>query len=281
LVNTVETIANIRAQVGRARQDGLVVGLVPTMGYLHEGHLALIRRAREECGLVVVSIFVNPTQFGPGEDYEAYPRDMERDAALAARAGADILFYPSVREMYPGGYTTYVAVEGMTAKLCGLSRPTHFRGVTTVVAKLFHIVEPDLAFFGEKDYQQFLVIRRMVTDLNLKVTVVGVPTVREPDGLAMSSRNVYLDGPQRAAATVLSRSLAAAREAYAAGERRPVALTGLVRGMIEAEPLAAVDYVEIYGLPDLADIGRLEGPALLALAVRFGRTRVIDNTVLQ
>jgi len=280
-VNTVETIANIRAQVGRARQDGLVVGLVPTMGYLHEGHLALIRRAREECGLVVVSIFVNPTQFGPGEDYEAYPRDMERDAALAARAGADILFYPSVREMYPGGYTTYVAVEGMTAKLCGLSRPTHFRGVTTVVAKLFHIVEPDLAFFGEKDYQQFLVIRRMVTDLNLKVTVVGVPTVREPDGLAMSSRNVYLDGPQRAAATVLSRSLAAAREAYAAGERRPVALTGLVRGMIEAEPLAAVDYVEIYGLPDLADIGRLEGPALLALAVRFGRTRVIDNTVLQ
>ncbi|HUW66024.1 MAG TPA: pantoate--beta-alanine ligase [Spirochaetia bacterium] len=280
-MNTVETIANIRAQVGRARQDGLVVGLVPTMGYLHEGHLALIRRAREECGLVVVSIFVNPTQFGPGEDYEAYPRDMERDAALAARAGADILFYPSVREMYPGGYTTYVAVEGMTAKLCGLSRPTHFRGVTTVVAKLFHIVEPDLAFFGEKDYQQFLVIRRMVTDLNLKVTVVGVPTVREPDGLAMSSRNVYLDGPQRAAATVLSRSLAAAREAYAAGERRPVALTGLVRGMIEAEPLAAVDYVEIYGLPDLADIGRLEGPALLALAVRFGRTRVIDNTVLQ
>lgn len=280
-MNTVETIADIRSQVARARQAGLAVGFVPTMGYLHEGHLVLIRRAREKCGLVVVSIFVNPAQFGPGEDYEAYPRDLERDAALAEEAGADVLFYPSVGEMYPAGYATYVAVEGMTAKLCGRFRPTHFRGVTTVVAKLFHIVEPDLAFFGEKDHQQLLVIRRMVSDLNLKVTVVGVPTVREPDGLAMSSRNVYLDGPQRAAAVVLARSLAAAREAFATGERNVAALTGLVRGMIEGEPLAAVDYVEIYGLPDLDEVSRLDGPALLALAVRFGKTRLIDNTVLR
>jgi len=171
-------------------------------------------------------------------------------------------------------------VEGMTQKLCGRSRPTHFRGVTTVVAKLFHIVDPDRAFFGEKDHQQLLVIRRMAADLNMKVEVVGVPTVREPDWLAMSSRNVYLDERARAAAVVLSRSLAAAREAYAAGERSAAALTGLVRGMIEAEPLAELDYVEIYGLPDLADVERLDGPALLALAVRFGKTRLIDNTVL-
>jgi pantoate--beta-alanine ligase len=277
----VDTIAGMRAQVAGARREGQTVGFVPTMGYLHEGHLTLIRRAREESGLVVVSIFVNPTQFGPGEDFEAYPRDLERDAALAEGAGTDVLFYPPVREMYPDGYATYVTVEGMTAKLCGASRPTHFRGVTTVVAKLFHIVEPDLAFFGEKDHQQLLVIKRMVTDLNLKVTVVGVPTVREPDGLAMSSRNVYLNGSQRAAAVVLSRSLAAAREAFAAGERDPAGLAALVRRMIEAEPLAAVDYVEIYSWPDLADIGRLDRPVLLAVAVRFGRTRLIDNTVLR
>jgi len=279
-VDTVETIAAVRSRVARARARGLTVGFVPTMGYLHEGHLTLIRRARASCGLVVVSIFVNPTQFGPGEDYESYPRDLERDAALAEEAGADVLFYPCVREMYPDGYATYVTVEGMTQKLCGRSRPTHFRGVTTVVAKLFHIVDPDRAFFGEKDHQQLLVIRRMAADLNMKVEVVGVPTVREPDGLAMSSRNVYLDERERAAAVVLSRSLAAAREAYAAGERSAAALTGLVRGMIEAEPLAELDYVEIYGLPDLADVERLDGPALLALAVRFGKTRLIDNTVL-
>ena len=279
-MDTVETIAAVRSRVARARARGLTVGFVPTMGYLHEGHLTLIRRARASCGLVVVSIFVNPTQFGPGEDYESYPRDLERDAALAEEAGADVLFYPCVREMYPDGYATYVTVEGMTQKLCGRSRPTHFRGVTTVVAKLFHIVDPDRAFFGEKDHQQLLVIRRMAADLNMKVEVVGVPTVREPDGLAMSSRNVYLDERERAAAVVLSRSLAAAREAYAAGERSAAALTGLVRGMIEAEPLAELDYVEIYGLPDLADVERLDGPALLALAVRFGKTRLIDNTVL-
>lgn len=277
---TVEEIAAIRTHVSRARRDGLTVGLVPTMGYLHEGHLALIRRAREDCGLVVVSIFVNPTQFSPGEDYESYPRDLERDAALARSAGADLLFYPSVGEMYPAGYATYVAVEGMTAKLCGLSRPTHFRGVTTVVAKLFHIVEPDTAFLGEKDYQQLLVVRRMAADLNLKVAVVGVSTVREVDGLALSSRNVYLSESERRAAIVLSVSLAAAREAYAAGERNPAALTKLVREMLVAEPLAMVDYVEIYGLPDLTDITFLTAPALLAVAVRFGRTRLIDNTVI-
>jgi len=277
----VDTIAGMRAQVARARRDGLLVGLVPTMGYLHEGHLSLVRAARERCGLVVVSIFVNPTQFGPGEDFEAYPRDLERDSALAEAAGADILFNPSAAEMYPDGYATYVTVEGLTAILCGRSRPTHFRGVTTVVAKLFHIVEPDLAFFGEKDHQQLLVIKRMVTDLNLKVTVVGVPTVREPDGLAMSSRNVYLNGAERAAAVVLSRSLAAAREAHEAGERDPAVLTALVRGMIEAEPLAELDYAEIYSWPDLAETRYLDGPALLAVAVRFGKTRLIDNTVLR
>lgn len=279
-MDTVETIAAVRSRVARARARGLTVGFVPTMGYLHEGHLTLIRKARESCGYVVASIFVNPTQFGPGEDYETYPRDPERDAALAGEAGADVLFCPSVREMYPDGYATYVTVEGMTTKLCGVFRPTHFRGVATVVAKLFNIVDPDLAFFGEKDYQQLLVVRRMAADLNMRVRVVGVPTVREADGLAMSSRNVYLNQSERAAAVVLSRSLEAARRAHAAGERRAAELSGLVRRMIEAEPLARVDYVEIYGLPDLTDIELVDGPALLALAVRFGKTRLIDNTVL-
>jgi pantoate--beta-alanine ligase len=215
----VHTIAEIREFVRQARLAGRTVGLVPTMGYLHEGHLELMRRARERCGIVVASVFVNPTQFGPNEDLARYPRDLERDARLAAEVGVDVIFNPPVEEMYPPGYCTYVDVERITENMCGASRPGHFRGVATVVTKLFNIVRPDAAFFGQKDAQQALVIRRMAEDLNMDLEIVTVPTVREPDGLAMSSRNVYLDPEQRRAALVLAGSLDRAVEAVRAGER--------------------------------------------------------------
>lgn len=274
------TIAEIREFVRQARAKGHSIGFVPTMGYLHEGHLELMRRAREQCDTVVVSIFVNPTQFGPGEDLASYPRDLERDARMAEGVGADAIFNPGAEEIYPPGYCTYVDVERITEYLCGASRPGHFRGVATVVSKLFNIVKPDYAFFGQKDAQQVLIIKRMAADLNMEVEVVTVPTVRERDGLAMSSRNVYLEPEQRRAALVLSKSLNRAAEEVRAGERNAAKIRQLVIDMIKAEPLADIDYVEIYSHPDLEPVESIEGQALLALAVRMGRARLIDNIIL-
>lgn len=257
------------------------LGFVPTMGYLHDGHLALVRRSRAENPLTVVSIFVNPAQFGPGEDFERYPRDEVRDLALLREAGVDAVYLPSAAEMYPPGYQTYVTVEQLTQRLEGAARPGHFRGVATVVLKLFNAVSPTRAYFGRKDAQQLRVIRRMVRDLDLPVEVVPCDIVREPDGLAMSSRNVYLSPEQRAAAPVVKRSLDAAAAAWAAGERDAETLRSIVSGVIAAEPLAALEYVSLADDETLEELeGRVERPALLSLVVRFGSTRLLDNLEL-
>lgn len=274
------TIRKIQEFVNERRAKGDLIGLVPTMGYLHEGHLSLMRRAKEQCNTVVISIFVNPLQFGPQEDFASYPRDFERDAAMAQGAGVDAVFLPEQEEMYPPRFCSYVEVTNLTEKLCGASRPGHFRGVTTVVAKLFNIVQPDFAYFGQKDAQQVVVIQRMVADLNMKLTVVAAPTVREPDGLAMSSRNSYLSPEERQAATVLYQSLEAARRSVAAGERSASKIRELVMAMIRNEKRAIMEYVEIYCWPDLEPLATLQGQALLALAIRIGKTRLIDNTIL-
>ncbi|MBL0388551.1 pantoate--beta-alanine ligase [Tumebacillus sp. ITR2] len=277
------TIAEIRRYVQEQRMGAKTVGLVPTMGYLHEGHLSLVRQAKEHCDVAVMSIFVNPLQFGPNEDFDSYPRDLQRDAALAESAGIDVIFAPSVDEMYPSGNgksLTHVDVEAVTDTLCGANRPGHFRGVATVVTKLFNIVMPDKAFFGLKDAQQVVVIQQMVRDLNTPVEVVPCPIVREPDGLAMSSRNVYLSDDQRVQAMVLSRSLSMAVERVQQGERDAEALISAVRAMIEEQPLANIDYVQAVSLRDLTPLQTLDQPALLALAVKFGKTRLIDNIVL-
>jgi len=250
------------------------------MGFLHEGHLSLVRAARAEADLVVVSIFVNPSQFGPGEDLDAYPSDLEGDRAKCGRAGADLVWLPDRDEVYPPGYATWVSVEGVTEPLCGAARPGHFRGVATVVCKLFTCCEPDLALFGEKDYQQLLVIRRMATDLSLPVEVRGLPTVREPDGLAMSSRNTYLDPEDRRAATCLSRGLRAAEAAWEAGERSARALEETARACVDAEPRATLEYLETRDAADLSEVETCVGPVVLAVAARVGPARLIDNTVL-
>lgn len=275
------TIKEIRKFVREARARGQSVGFVPTMGYLHEGHLTLMREAKKSCDVVVISIFVNPLQFGPKEDFAQYPRDFERDAHMAGDAGVDAIFAPEAAEMYPRGFSTRVDVTGLVDCLCGASRPGHFQGVATVVTKLFNIVLPDKAFFGQKDAQQVLVIQRMVEDLNMSLEIVAVPTVRESDGLAMSSRNVYLSAEQRKAALVLSQSLKAAREAVAGGQRDAGEILRLVREMISGQPLASIDYVELRALPNLEPVEIINGPVLLALAVKFDRTRLIDNAVLE
>lgn len=262
------------------RQSQGTVGFVPTMGYLHDGHLELVRRARAENSVVVVSIFVNPTQFGPAEDFERYPRDIPRDLALLEREGADIVFIPSAEEIYPAGFSTWVVVEKVTERLEGKSRPGHFRGVATVVNKLFNIVEPTRAYFGQKDAQQVVVIKRMVSDLNMNVEIVVVPTVRESDGLAMSSRNVYLNPQERQAATVLFRALTLAGRLFGKGERDAEALRSAMVSLIKEEPLAEVDYVSIAHPETLEELSTIEGPALVSLAVRIGKTRLIDNTLL-
>jgi pantoate--beta-alanine ligase len=256
------------------------VGLVPTMGYLHDGHLSLVRQAREECDQVVVSIFVNPTQFGPKEDLGKYPRDLERDMKLI-EPYTDLLWNPTPEIMYPEGYQTWVEVEGMTRPLEGAMRPGHFRGVTTVVAKLFNAVQPDKAYFGQKDAQQAAVIRRMVRDLNFPIEIVVCPTVREPDGLAMSSRNVYLDSQQRPAATVLSRSLREARKAYDNGERDAGTLRQIMKDTLASEPLAEVQYVSCADYETLEELEAVNRKALLSMAVFIGKTRLIDNLVLE
>ncbi len=270
--------AEMRRWTRRARAGGLRVGFVPTMGFLHEGHLSLMRLAGQRADRVVCSIFVNPTQFAPGEDLDRYPRDEEGDLRKCRETGVDAVFMPPAEQVYPPGSRTWVTVEGLTDHLCGRSRPTHFRGVATVVTILLHMVDPDVAVFGEKDYQQLRVIQRLVRDLALPVEIVGGPIVRESDGLAMSSRNAYLDERQRAQATVLVRSLRLAEDAVAAGERDAAALLEAVRASVGEASEAHLDYVEIVDEQTLQPIdGRLERPARLALAVRFGQTRLIDN----
>ena len=279
-MQVITKIGQLKQIVHTAKREGKTVGLVPTMGYLHEGHLTLMRRARQEQGLVIATLFVNPLQFGPQEDYADYPRDLERDCKLAESTGIDVLFAPSVDEMYPDGngkILSFVDVEKITATLCGASRPGHFRGVATVVTKLFNIAEADVAYFGQKDAQQVAVIRRMTEDLNMNVKIVAVPIVREPDGLAMSSRNKYLAPAQRQAALVLSRSLERAASLLAAGERDSALILAAVRELIDQQPLAEIDYVSLVDPLSLAAIERVEQQALLALAVKFGKTRLIDN----
>jgi pantoate--beta-alanine ligase len=256
------------------------VGLVPTMGYLHEGHLSLVRRAREACDQVVVSIFVNPTQFGPKEDLSKYPRDLGRDLSLLESLGTDLVWAPATEIMYPPGYQTWVDVEAITRPLEGAMRPGHFRGVTTVVAKLFTGVQPNKAYFGQKDAQQAAVIRQMTRDLNFPIEIVICPIVREPDGLAMSSRNVYLDPQQRKAATVLYRSLSAAKEAYEDGVRDAETLRQIMRDMLAAEPLAQMQYVSCADYDTLEELETVTGKTLLSMAVLVGTTRLIDNFVL-
>lgn len=273
-VKTVTTIAQLRTALREAPRP---VGFVPTMGYLHEGHLSLARRARQECAFVVMSIFVNPTQFGPHEDFDRYPRDLPRDTRLAEQAGVDLIFAPSVEEMYPAGFSTYVEVEGVTARWEGERRPGHFRGVATVVLKLFNQVQPDRAYFGEKDYQQLQVVKRMVRDLDLPVEIVGCPIVRELDGLAMSSRNVYLSPEHRRAATVLYRTLVRGRELAAQGEREVSRLLEGMRAVLRSEPLVQEDYLAIVDPTSLEPLEHVTGLARILIAGRVGNVRLIDN----
>jgi len=261
------------------RQEGRRIAFVPTMGYLHEGHLNLMREAKKLADELVVSIFVNPTQFGPGEDYEKYPRDFERDEALAKQEGVDIIFYPSVDDMYPPGYQTYVTVEEVTRNLCGMSRPVHFRGVATVCTKLFNIVKPHTAVFGKKDYQQLVTIRRMTADLNMDMEIVGVDITRESDGIAMSSRNAYLKQEEREAALSLSRGLKIAKKLYDDGERGASVIIRAVREYIESHEGTDIDYVKICDAETLEDVETLERESVIALAVRVGLPRLIDNHV--
>ncbi len=277
-MRVVRTVAEYRQL--RAAMSGSV-GAVPTMGCLHDGHLSLVRRARQDNDHVVATIFVNPTQFGPNEDFERYPRDPDRDLTLLQRERTDVVFMPEVSEMYPPGASTFVTVEGLTERLEGEHRPGHFRGVTTVVASLFNILEPHRAYFGQKDAQQLAVIRRMVRDLHFPVEIVGLPTVRELDGLAMSSRNAYLSADEREAAVCLWRAVCLAHDLWTRGERDAGRLRAAMREVIEAEPLARIDYVSVADPETLAELGRAEGPALASLAVRIGSTRLIDNLLLE
>jgi pantoate--beta-alanine ligase len=275
-----KTIDEMRAASRDARRAGKRVGFVPTMGALHEGHLSLVRAAKAKSDVVAVSIFVNPTQFGPNEDLAKYPRTLERDRELLDKEGADLLFLPSADEMYPRGAETWVTVEGLSEKLCGRSRPGHFRGVTTVVAKLLHIVEPDSAFFGQKDAAQVAIIRRMVKDLDFPVKIIVCPIVREADGLAMSSRNVYLGPQERKSALRLSRSLRQIDAAFREGESKTEKLISLGKKILEQDPALRIDYLEIVDTETLDPITEIHGLALVAVAAFAGTTRLIDNVVL-
>ncbi len=276
----VSTIEEVRKQVKQWRKEGLSVGLVPTMGYLHEGHKSLIDKAVEQNDKVVVSVFVNPIQFGPTEDLATYPRDLERDAALCEKAGAALIFHPEPKEMYFDDFCTYVDMDHLTKGLCGKTRPTHFRGVCTVVSKLFHIVQPDRAYFGQKDAQQLAVIRRMVRDLNFDLEIVGCPIIREEDGLAKSSRNTYLSAEERQAATILHKALTKGEELVKAGEKEPEKVIAVIRETIESEPLAKIDYVEMVNFDNMETLEQVEGSILTAVAVYIGKTRLIDNFIV-
>lgn len=277
----VGTIQEVRENVKAWRTEGLTVGFVPTMGYLHEGHQSLIQRAAEENDRVVVSIFVNPLQFGESGDLESYPRDLDKDTAVCASAGADLIFHPTVEEMYEKGFCTYVDMNALTDTLCGKSRPGHFRGVCTVVMKLFNIVKPDRAYFGQKDAQQAAVVGRMVRDLNVDLEIVACETVREADGLAKSSRNIHLNREERRAATVLPQALQSAEKMIASGVRTSAEIRKAIQEKIASEALVRLDYAEIVDLETLRPINKIEAPALVAAAVYAGKTRLIDNFLYQ
>ncbi len=280
-MKVLRTVQEIQAFSKAAKNAGKSVGLVPTMGALHEGHLTLMRRARQENDVVIASVFVNPTQFGPNEDFDAYPRRFEEDCKKLETVPVDAVFHPEPKEMYPEGYCTYVNVEGdITKKLCGAQRPGHFRGVATVVTKLMNLSRADRAYFGQKDAQQVVVVKRFVSDLNIPTEVVMVPIVREESGLARSSRNQYLSSEEKEAALVLSRSLKKGKDAFDGGEMDVETLKKIVRDEIGTEPTAVIDYVDIYSFPGLLPIEKVEQPALLAIAVKIGKTRLIDNMIL-
>ena len=280
-MKTLSSVKEMQEFAEDSRLSGKTIALVPTMGFLHQGHLELMEEGKKRADILIISIFVNPTQFGVGEDLEKYPRDMERDKKLAEGVGVDIIFAPSASEMYPKGYQTYVNVKDVTRNLCGISRPTHFRGVTTVVAKLFNIVKPHIAIFGEKDFQQLVAIRQMVKDLNFDIEIVGIPTVREKDGLAMSSRNTYLTPEERKAALSLNQAISIARDIFRSGERRSESILREVKKRIESEDLTDIDYVKMCDSQTLEDIEEIDRGAVLAIAVKVGRTRLIDNCTFE
>jgi len=280
-IKIIKTITEMKEVIKKYKKMNLSIALVPTMGYLHKGHLSLIEKAKENNDVVVVSIFVNPTQFGENEDYGVYPRNLERDSCLSEEAGADYVFKPSVEEIYPKGYNTYVKVEKITDKLCGASRPGHFRGVTTIVNKLFNIIEPNRAYFGLKDAQQVLVIMKMVEDLNLSTEIIPCPIIREKDGLAMSSRNVNLTKNERQIALVLSKSLFEAKDKVKAGERDLDKIVSNIKANIHNEPEITIDYVEAVNMLNLERIKLLEGKVLIAIAVKIAKVRLIDNIILE
>lgn len=279
-MDIVSTTREVRSQVSQWRKEGLSVGLVPTMGYLHEGHKSLIDKAVEQNDRVVVSVFVNPIQFGPGEDLATYPRDLNRDAALCENAGADLIFHPEPENMYFDDFCTFIDMDGLTKGLCGRTRPTHFRGVCSVVGKLFNIVAPDRAYFGQKDAQQLAVIRRMVRDLNFNLEIVGCPIIREEDGLAKSSRNTYLSPEERKAAVILHKGLLKGKAMAAEGETSAARIKQAIREVIETEPLAKIDYVDIVDFDSIQEIDTLKSPFLAAVAVYIGETRLIDNFIV-
>jgi len=276
----VGTVKEVREQVKAWRKEGLSVGYVPTMGYLHEGHASLMKKSVENNDKTVASIFVNPMQFGPTEDLEAYPRDLDRDAALCEEIGVDLIFHPEVEEMYEDGFCSFVDMNGLTKGLCGKTRPTHFRGVCTVVNKFFNIVKPDRAYFGQKDAQQLAVIKRMVADLNMDIEIIGCPIVREEDGLAKSSRNTYLSEEERRAALCLSKSIFLAESLVKDGEKSAEIIKAEMRKVLEAEPLARIDYVEVVDSLTIEPVVEVKSGTLIAIAVYIGKTRLIDNTII-
>lgn len=281
MITVATTVKEVREQVKAWKKEGLTVGFVPTMGYLHEGHQSLIKRAVAENDRVVVSIFVNPMQFGPTEDLESYPRDLEKDSALVEATGANLIFHPEPEEMYTDGFCSFVDMSVLTEELCGLSRPIHFRGVCTVVSKLFHIVTPDRAYFGQKDAQQLAIIKRMVLDLNMDIEIVGCPIIREEDGLAKSSRNTYLSTEERKAALILSKTIKLGEEMVKNGETDAAKVVDAMKKNIEIEPLAKIDYVKIVDAMTMQQIPTIDRPILCAMAVYIGKTRLIDNFITE
>lgn len=279
MIKVVSTVCETRAQVKEWKNQGLTVGLVPTMGYLHEGHQSLIKKAVEENDRVVVSVFVNPIQFAPNEDLETYPRDLEADKRLCDSTGADLIFHPTPEEMYPDGFSTHIQMDNLTKELCGKTRPTHFGGVCTVVGKLFNIVQPDKAYFGQKDAQQLAIIKRMVRDLNFDIEIVGCPIIREPDGLAKSSRNTYLNADERKAALILSKAIKLGEEMVEGGERNAQTIIKAMTDKINTEPLARIDYVNVVDALSIEPLDVVKGEVLVAIAVYIGKTRLIDNFI--
>lgn len=275
------TIKEVRTQIKDWKKQGYTIGFVPTMGYLHEGHASLMKKAKEQCDKVVASIFVNPMQFGVNEDLDSYPRDLQADAKLCDSIGVDLIFHPDVEEMYDSGFCSFVDMNGLTKELCGKSRPIHFRGVCTVVCKLFNIVTPDKAFFGQKDAQQLAVIRRMVKDLNMDIEIVGCPIIREEDGLAKSSRNTYLSADERRAALILSQTIRLGEQMVKDGERDAQKLTAAMKENISKEPLAKIDYVDVVSMDTIEKTDELKGTILVAMAVYIGKTRLIDNFIAE